>query len=959
MRHAKNMTRKQDIDSPFDWLAARIEGEVSTGMLRRYMLSTDASIFRKMPAAVVYPRSASDVRKTVRFAARHGLSVHARGAGSGLCGSALGDGVVIDFTRFMDRLLRIDAEEGWFECEPGYRLGELEEAIADAGLFFPPDPSSGEYATFGGMYATNASGAHSVKYGNTADYLLDAEVVFADGRSRTLDEIAGTPLDRLPANLQRLAALYTDNAEVIESAYPPVRCNVAGYNLRSLVRDGRLTLHKLFAGAEGTLGAAVRLRFRLAPRPAADSLVVAFCTDIVQAARAVQRTMPMGPSGIEVMDKSLLRLAREADDALRDRIPEDVDNVLLIEFDGPTKADCAAPAEEVRDGLLAEGLAAEAHLAVGAEEKKRFWAVRKAAVPILYKLKGRKKILALVEDAAVPIDRLVDFFKGLYTIFRRHDVRFVLYGHIAKGLLHTRPLLDLKDPDDVRLLRPLADEVFELVRGLDGTVSGEHGDGRLRTTYIRRRFPHIHPLFLQTKALLDPRRMFNPEIKATDDPDQMSKDLRFGADYCVRNIFETRLNWSEGFAAEVEKCHGCAKCTTTTAATRMCPVYKVTRDESAAPKTKANVLRALISGAVPDDARSGAALRRVMSLCFNCGSCAMECPSNVDIPKLVIEAKARDIRGRGASAADLLTSRVGAAARALHRLAPIINPAMRTPIVKKLNQRLTGLAAERPLDLFASRSLYTRLPREIPGRGRGHALFFPGCFAAYMRPEVGEAAARALNRLGFTVHIPRWGCCGLPMLSKGLAGCARGRIRRELRRRHRIIRRVDHIAVTCSSCGFALKTEWPALVDASPARQVAEKTVHISQLILDHRDQFTLGRLPMTLAYHQPCHLRLQKEKQSSAQLLRDLPGVTLHDPPTHCCGMGGSWGLAAKNQQLGAAIGDRMIQRLGSSKADFAVTDCPTCEMQMAHLGDRPVRHPVEIALESMKTAEGPEKDR
>ncbi|MCP4689624.1 MAG: FAD-binding protein [Desulfobacterales bacterium] len=946
--------QNQHIDSPFQWLAARIEGEATTEIQRRYMLSTDASIFRKMPAAVVYPRCASDVRETIRFAGGRGLSVHARGAGSGLCGSALGDGVVIDFTRYMNRLIEIDAKEGWFECEPGYRLGELEEEIAGAGLFFPPDPSSGEYATFGGMCATNASGAHSVKYGNTADYLLDAEMVFANGRSRRLNEIAGTPLDQLPENLQQLAALYTDNAGAIASAYPPVRCNVAGYNLRSLVRDGRLTLHGLFAGAEGTLGVAVRLRFRLLPRPAADSLVVAFCKDIVRAARAVQQITPLGPSGIEVMDKSLLRLAREADETLRGRIPEDVDNVLLIEFDGPSMKGSREPAARVRDGLLADGLAAEAHLAVSAEEKKRFWAVRKAAVPILYKLKGRKKILALVEDAAVPIDRLVDFFKGLYAIFNRRAVRFVLYGHIAKGLLHTRPLLDLKDPDDVRLLRPLADDVFELVRGLDGTVSGEHGDGRLRTAYIRRAFPGVYHLFLETKKLLDPGGMFNPDIKVGDDPEQMRRDLRFGGDYHVGGAFETRLNWPEGFAAEVEKCHGCGKCTTTTTGARMCPVYKITRDESAAPKAKANALRALISGAIPDDARCAEARRRVMSLCFNCGSCAVECPSNVDIPGLVIEAKAREARRRGASVTDLAAGSLGVAARVFHRLAPVVNPISRAPVVKKISQRLIGLSAERPPLLFARRSLYAHIPRETPGRGRGRVLLFPGCFAGYARPEIGAAAARTLHRLGFTVHVPPWDCCGLPMLSKGLTGGARRLARRNLRRRRRLIHQADAITVTCSSCGFALKKEWSGLVDDALAREVRDKTVHISQLILDHRERFAAGHPAMTLAYHQPCHLRLQKEKHSSTRLMRALPGVTLHDPPTPCCGMAGSWGLVAENQRLCRTIGGPMIRRLRESDADWAVTDCPTCEMQISHLGDLPVRHPAEVIWAWMRRSAG-----
>ena len=285
---------------------------------------------------------------------------------------------------------------------------------------------------------------------------------------------------------------------------------MAGYNLRGLVQSGRLTLQKLFAGAEGTLGVVTRLRFRLAEKPAHDSLVVAFFDDIIRSAKAVQQVMPMKPSGIEVMDKSLLNLAREEDPRLRDKIPGDIDNLLLIEFDSADREKAARQAEAARELLLDQGLAAQAHLAASTQEKQRFWAVRKAAVPILYKLKGEKKILALIEDAAVPIHGLVDYFEGIYRILNRHRLDFVVYGHIAKGLMHTRPLMNLKDEEEIARLKVLAQEVYDLVAGIGGTVSGEHGDGRLRTVFVKKRYPDIYGLFLETKRLLDPRGPFQP-----------------------------------------------------------------------------------------------------------------------------------------------------------------------------------------------------------------------------------------------------------------------------------------------------------------------------------------------------------------------------------------------------------------------------------------------------------------
>ncbi len=932
----------------FNQLDSSISGEVHTDALRRYMLSTDASIFRKMPAAVVYPRNTADVQATMVFAVANGMSVHPRGAGSGLCGSAVGDGIVLDFSKYMNRLLDLDIEQGWFRCEPGYRFGELERALDGSGVFFPPDPSSGEYASFGGMCNTNASGAHSVKYGNVADYFLDAEVVFADGGVACLSDLEALPMANLPKHLRQLARLYQENTKAIEAAYPPIACNVAGYNLRGLVQDGRLRLNRLLAGAEGTLAVVTQLKLRLIQRPAADNLVVAYFDDIVQAAKAVQLIMPLAPSGIEVMDKSLLNLARANDATLKARIPEDIDNVLLIEFDGASEAACAHLAAQAQQRLSDQHLTLKAYQAASVEEKAKFWALRKAAVPILYKLKGRKKILALVEDAAVPVDRLVSYFKGIYEIFQRHQVDFVLYGHIAKGLMHTRPLLDLKDPHDVSLLRTIADAVYDLIDELEGTVSGEHGDGRLRSAYLKRKYPTVYPLFKKTKQLLDPKQVLNPEIKSAHDPAQMTRYLRLGSGYRARELAGLNLQWAKTFTADVEMCHGCSKCTTITTATRMCPIYKFTRDEAAAPKAKANVLRALISGAVDRQWLFKAGLQDVMAQCVNCGSCVLECPSNVNIPKMALEAKAQYVRRFGPSAGQWLTGHVELAARASHRFSPLTAPLMRHETVKKALQRLAGVAAQRDPVVFARRSLFQCLKGRPLGRGPA-VLFFVGCYANYIRPELGLTAVRLLEKMGWRVLVPPQHCCGLPLISKGMVDAARAKVLQNLDRWQHLLPQVDHVVATCSSCSFSLLKEWEYLISGSLVGKVREKTIHISQLLKDHQDRLPLGRLPLSLAYHQPCHLRLHPQANSTMAVLSAIPDAAVQDLQSHCCGMAGSWGMMAEHYNLSKTIAAPMIEGLNRSGAQWAVTDCPTCQIQMEQLGRLPVQHPVEVVWASM----------
>ncbi len=948
------MTNNMSAD--FRLLARAIAGDILTDELNRNMLATDASLFRVLPTAVAFPRTTQDVVRIVRFAARHGLPIHPRGAGSGLCGSALGTGLVVDFSRYMHRLLSIDTGRRQAECQPGCRLGELEAALAGSGLFFPPDPSSGAYATLGGMFNTNASGSHSVKYGNTADYVLDADIVLTDGRLLRLSTVRATPRRDLPAGLQALWRLYASHGAAIERAYPDLATNVCGFNLRSLVKDERLDLTALLAGSEGTLALVTRLVLKLRPRPAADSLLVATFDDIVPAARAVQSLLPLDPAGIEIMDKSLLRLAAATEAGLKDRIPIDVDNLLLIEFDAPDADRCSALARRARERVMAGGGCRMVRMAVSPEEKAELWAVRKAAVPTLYRLRGARKIVAIIEDAAVPTDRLEDYFGGLYDLLHRRGVDFVIYGHIARGLLHTRPLLDLKNPADAALLRPLADDVFELVHSLGGSVSGEHGDGRLRSAYIRRLYPDIYPLFRRVRRIMDPAGLLNPEIKVSRDPGQMQAHLRFGPGYRARPPRPLRLRWEQDFATAVESCHGCGRCTTLTTATRMCPIYKFTRREEAAPRAKANLLRALISGAVADKALFTRTFQNVMAQCVNCASCRMECPTRVDIPRMAAEARAQYVARFGTPIGDQLLAGLESAARVNRQTRGGLGRLMGLAAARRPVQGLTGISARRPPITLARCGLDERLPALRDG-GRPRVLYFAGCYARFIRPEIGEAAASVLTAMGMQVRFPPQHCCGLPMLSKGMSRAAEQKVRANLAAWEGLLAQVDWLVVTCSSCGLSLLEEWHWLLPRRRAVRIAEKTVHISRLIHRFRQRLTL-RAPekkTTAAYHMPCHLKVQPHAESSIDLLSELPGLSLHVLDSHCCGMAGSWGLAARHADLSIRIGGDLAARLAASRAAAAVTDCPTCRIQMEHLGHLPVVHPVELVARWLQAGSAP----
>jgi len=935
----------------FEELSENIHGDVYTDTVRRYLHSTDGSYFRVEPACVVYPKDVEDVVTAVKFATRYGLALHSRGAGSGLCGSAVGNGIILDFAKYMNGLIELNEANKTFTCLPGYRLGELDIALKGKGLFFPPDPSSGEYATFGGMYGTNASGAHSVKYGNVADYIEDVEFVTTEGKVYTMSGLSATEMDKLDEPFKRLIKLYYDNDDLIADGYPKIRFNSNGYNLRGLVKDKKLSLGLLLGGSEGTLAVVTKLKFRLLAKPTHDSLVVAYFDNIINSAKAVQAILPMNPAGIEIMDKSLLSLAKESDSKLREAIPDGYDNVCMIEFDGHSEEETTALAEQAKAILEKENLSPEMHIAATDEEKEKFWAVRKAAVPILYKLKGKKKILALIEDAAVPTDRLVEYFEGLYSILENNKVDFVIYGHIAKGLLHTRPLLDLKDPYDIEILKKLDDQVFELVNSLGGSISGEHGDGRLRSCYIKKQYGDLYDVFQQTKSIMDPERRLNPDIKTNHDEYQMMKYLRFGKDYRSKGLKNNLLLWPEGFTDEAEKCHGCSKCTTVTTATRMCPVYKVTRDELSAPKAKANILRALVSGAVDDKAIYEKSLQEVISHCVACGSCHVECPSNVNIPKLSMEAKAQYIKKFGVTFSDKIPTQLEAMGRSLRKVTWTMAPLMRFKASRKMMELASGISAEREFMALDKMSLFDRMKDHRPLNGEGlKVLYFSGCYAGYVRPNIGMSAVKVLESAGIEVIVPDQHCCGLPHLSKGMRDGSLKKVEQNLASWGGLIKSVDHIVVTCTSCALSLYKEWEFVKNDEMIQEVKSKLIHISTLLNSHRDKLNLEHKGVKLAYHKSCHFRALPDNDSSIKLLRSVKGVELEDLASNCCGMAGSWGMKADNYKLSTDIGEPMTDKLKKSSAETGVTDCPTCTIQMEHMAKKPIKHPIEVVAECLK---------
>jgi Fe-S oxidoreductase len=398
----------------------------------------------------------------------------------------------------------------------------------------------------------------------------------------------------------------------------------------------------------------------------------------------------------------------------------------------------------------------------------------------------------------------------------------------------------------------------------------------------------------------------------------------------------------------VEKCHGCSQCTTITTATRICPIYKVTRDEAATPKAKANVLRALMSGAIEGKELFGRAFRGVIDRCVSCGSCYRECPSQVNIPKMAIEAKACHHDKFGQPLESRLLTNLERAGKAWKYLPKGLGALIYLGAARGALELVAGISARRKPLVFAERSLFEQA-RFQEGRGDPTVLYFSDCYASYLRSEIGLAAVKVLKSMGMTVLLPPQHCCGLPMLSKGMVMEAREHAVKNMRRSASLLRRADYVTVTCSSCGLSLMEKWSYLSDRDEVEEIRSKVVHVTDLMLRHVDRLKLGESLLRLSYHNPCHLKIQNRPESSLHLLSQIPGATAEDLQAHCCGMAGSWGMSAANYELSKVIGSDLIGKLNGSSSSLGITDCPTCRIQMEEFGAKPIRHPVEIVAKCL----------
>ena len=937
-------------------LAGQLDGEVFTDDVTKLVYASAACIYRIEPLGVVHPKNAVDVALTVRFCRERGLPIIPRGGGSGLAGQTVGRAVIIDFTRYMDALENVDPDANTVRIQPGITHGTLNWLLEPYGKYLPPDPSSGNFATLGGMISNNSSGSHALKYGNTIDYVRKLKMVtdtgeIIDAESRRLRDLKGSG-GRTPELYAGAAKIALRYAPQIESCMPKVHKNSSGYRLDRFIEhvNGGTVAHlqRLVCGSEGTLGIIVEAELDVADPPACAELLVLAFADLQSASDAVPLIMELQPSALEAMDRSATTIVRERRPELRKFLPEDAQLLLFVEFDGPEREPLVEKTGRVkRDILTKRKLAMSSIDTADAAEQQALWDVRKAVLPILANLPGPKRAIPFVEDATVPVPAVPAYMAGLKKILDAHNAAFVVLGHAGQGNFHVRPMINAGDPDEVDKMAQISEEVTDLVLSLGGTLSGEHADGLVRSQFVRRQYGELYPAFEEIKDLFDPENIFNPG-KIVRPLQTMRENLKFGPEYIGGKVtVDTGLIFDDGeYERLVEKCQGCGTCRTQTPATAMCPIFKALKDERLSPRGKLSVLREMLAGNIHATPENAEQLDRVFELCLNCGMCTRECPALAEVSLLINEARVRRSGTEGVPRTKRLISMYPELAR---RAPDVVNKIgawlMDTGLSRALLERLAGIDHRRELPPI--RPVRKVRPVEIAEPARRVALF-SDLYASLHDPEIIECALDILEHNRVDVAYPRQKEVGIVAMTAGDISRARRTVEYNLEGLIPAAQDGRTIVCTEPTAALCLKRDYRRFSGNPGAATVADRAGELFEFLLDMKNEGLLRddfvEINDEYVYHTPCHVAAADIGQPVVDVLAAVPGLKISILTKNCCGMAGSFGVDKKHYDLSAQIGRALFDEIDKAGCRKVLTECSACKMQIEEQTGVEVVHPVKL---------------
>ncbi|MFI5461282.1 MAG: FAD-binding and (Fe-S)-binding domain-containing protein [Isosphaerales bacterium] len=953
--------------------------DVRCDRLSRALYATDASVYQVVPLMVAFPATVADVAATVAVCDRFHVPITARGGGTSQAGQSIGPGVILDCSKHFDHVLEINAGERWVRVEPGCILDDLNRALAPHRLLFAPDVSTSNRATIGGMIANNSCGARSVLYGKTIDHVIELKTVLSDGSLIHLGPLTESQLEARCAQEDREGDCYratrrlaAEHAGEIDRRFPKILRRVGGYNLDEFVpervrsRTGfTFNLAKLLVGSEGTLGVTVEAKLALVERPRAKATLVVEFAGLLEALAAVPLILQHGPAAVEIVDKYVLdstKLNAEAS-RLRDFLQGDPAAILLIEF-YDERADLLPPRlAGLGDDLRRHGLG-DRYLAVtDLAAQARVWKLRTMALGLSMAEKGDAKAISFVEDTAVAPEHLRDYIDKFLAIIARHNTTAGVYAHASVGCLHVRPVINLKTEEGVRRFEAIAAEVSDLVLEYGGALSGEHGDGLVRSPFQEKMYGTVlYQAFRELKRAFDPHNVMNPG-KIVDAP-PLATNLRYGPGYVTPAVSTTfDFTADGGLLSAAELCAGVGACRKKREGT-MCPSFQATRDEKDSTRGRANLLRLAITGQLGFEGFTDPHVHEVLDLCLECKACKSECPTNVDMARLKAEFLHQYHLKHGLPWRNRIFGHVAELGRIGCAVRPVSNWLARSGLSRWLNETLFGIDRRRVPPAFARRTLLQRFPAlqkndgfDLPGR---RVLLFPDTFTNYFEPEIGAAAIALFDRAGCAVTLgpPGLRCCGRPLISNGLLDQAVASAKHNVERLHEWSRGGGRIIACEPSCILTIRDDYPALLKGerrSRAETVAQSCLTFEEflasiLVPDTGAPLCWKQGPRQILVQAHCHQRSLVGAGPMLELLRSLPGAEVIDLDAGCCGMAGSFGYEVEHYEISRQVGEqRLLPAVRQARPeDIIVAPGFSCRLQIQHFTGREAVHPA-VLLHSL----------
>lgn len=966
-------------------LAGRISGEISYDDISRIIYATDASVYREKPLGVVYPKNKEDIKKIIQFASDNNVSLIPRTAGTSLAGQVVGNGLIVDVSKHLTKILELNTEKQWVIVEPGVVLDELNLFLKPHGLFFGPETSTSNRCMIGGMVGNNSCGSHSLIYGSTRDHTLAVECVLSDGSLVTFSPMEKEEFDskcignslenEIYRNIRQILE-DEENQEQIRNEFPDysIKRRNNGYAIDALLETNvfsksgeRFNFSKLLCGSEGTLAFTTQIKLNLVKLPPKEKgLLCVHLEDIETAFHANIVALQYHPVAVEMIDHVIIECTENSIEQRKNRffIEGNPAALLLVEFASESMKDIIKITTKLENELRSLGMGYHFPLLQG-NDINRVWSLRKAGLGLLSNLPGDAKPVAVIEDTAVNVHFLPDYMKELKELLDGHNLSCVYYAHIGTGELHLRPVLNLKREKDRELFRTIALETAKLVKSFNGSISGEHGDGRLRGEFLRIMIGDSnYDLLKNIKQVWDPKNIFNPG-KIIDTP-AMNTHLRYGPGQ-INPEFNTAFDFTatDDLLRSVERCNGSADCRKSEIiGGLMCPSFHATHDEKDTPRARANVLRENLTNSNLKNPFEEPGVKEILDWCLMCKGCKLECPSGVDIARIKSEVLHQINKSRRFIIKERIISNISSINKILIVFPRISNFVLRNPITSAIVKKMMGFSRKRRMPSLSNISLKKWAEKNIHRmnqieKPKGLVYFFIDEFSNFNDAEIGIMALKTLTELGYQVKIANTKESGRAAISKGMLYKAKELAEYNVNELKYVITDEHPLLGIEPSALFTFVDEYPDLVGLelkNEAKRIAKNTMMVEDFLAKEINMKKItpdffSQSPKHILLHGHCHQKSLRSMDSTIVVLSLPLNQKVTDLKSGCCGMAGSFGYEKKNYNLSMKVGEINVFSKVKDYPEDCVISAPgtSCRQQIEHGTKRKAYHPIELIYDSL----------